>query len=127
MQADCGAPPNEHGVFYAVAWRFSPLGGLGTSSSPDWNQVNAIYRPAARCETLRCRFNQGIYLGSIKSGMSSVQFKIGFHHQDCLRTLFVYFNRRPDAFDIGTLDGHGIHSLLSAQHNTGARRARPPV
>src|SRR5215208_860378 len=76
MQADCGAPPNEHGVFYAVAWRFSPLGGLGTSSSPDWNQVNAIYCPAARCETLRCRFNQGIYLGSIKSGMSSVQFKI---------------------------------------------------
>jgi hypothetical protein len=56
--------------------------------------VNAIERPATRGETLRCGFNQGIHLGSIKSGMSSIQFKIGFHYQDCYSTLFVYFNRR---------------------------------
>ena len=44
--------------------------------------MNTIERPAARGETLRCGFNQGIYLGSVKSRMSSIQFKIGFHDQD---------------------------------------------
>jgi len=89
--------------------------------------VNAIERPATRGETLRCGFNQGIHLGSIKSGMSSIQLKIGFHYQDCYSTLFVYFNRRPDAFDIGTLDRHSVHSLLSAKHATVTTLARPPV
>ena len=41
--------------------------------------MNAIDCPASRGETLRCGFNQGIHLGSIKSG-SGIQFKIGFHH-----------------------------------------------
>jgi hypothetical protein len=85
---------------------------------PDWNQVNAIYRPAAGCETLCRGFNQGIYLGGIETGTTSIQFKIGFHHQDCFNTLFVYFNRRPDGFDVGTLDGHNIHSLFSVKHST---------
>ena len=49
--------------------------------------MNAIYRPAAGCETLCCGFNQGIYLGSIKTRMTSIQFEIGFHHQDCFNTL----------------------------------------
>jgi hypothetical protein len=53
-------------------------GGLFGIASPDWNQVNAIDRSATRGETLRCGFNQGIHLGSIKGGMSSIQFKIGF-------------------------------------------------
>jgi hypothetical protein len=55
--------------------------------------------------------------------MSSIQFKIGFHYQDCLHTLFIYFNRRPDAFDIGTIDPHGVRSLLSARHTTGTGKA----
>src|ERR1700751_4568230 len=59
--------------------------------------------------------------------MSSIQFKIGFHYEDCLSTLFVYFNRRPDAFDIGTLDRHSVHSLFSANHTTVTTLARPPV
>ena len=42
--------------------------------------MNAIERPARRGETLRCGFNQGIHLGSIKSRMSSIHFKIGFHY-----------------------------------------------
>ena len=52
----------------------------------DRNQVNAIYRPAAGCETLCCGFNQGIYLGGIETGTTSIQFKIGFHDQDCFHT-----------------------------------------
>ena len=89
--------------------------------------MNAIERPATRGETFRCGFNQGINLGSIKSGMSSIQFKIGCHYQDCFSTLFVYFNRRPHAFDIGTLDRHSVRSLLSAKHTTVTTLARPPV
>ena len=89
--------------------------------------MNAIDRPATRGETFRCGFNQGIHLGSIKSGMSSIQFKIGFHYQDCYSTLIVYFNRRPDAFDIGTLDRHSVYPPLSAEHTTVTTLARPPV
>src|SRR6516164_7998645 len=59
--------------------------------------------------------------------MSSIQFKIGCHYQDCFSPLFVYFNRRPDAFDIGTLDRHSVRSLLSAKHTTVTTPARPPV
>ena len=83
--------------------------------------MNAINRSATRSKTLHCGLNQGINLGDIKSWIGSIQFKIGFHHQDCLHTIFVYFNRRPDAFGIGIINRHGVHSLLSAKHTTGAR------
>src|SRR5258706_11621248 len=35
----------------------------------------------------------------------------------------VYFNRRPDAFDIGILNRHGVHSLVSAKHTTAWTRS----
>src|ERR1700682_366467 len=78
--------------------------------------MNAVNRSATRSKTLHCGLNQGINLGDIKSWIGSIQFKIGFHHQDCLHTIFVYFNRRPDAFDIEILNRHGVPSLLSAKH-----------
>ena len=94
-------------------------GGPFGDASPGWNQVNAIDRSATRGEALRCGFNQGIHLGSIKGGIGSIQFKIGFHYQDCLHPIFIYFNRRPEAFDIGILNRHDVHSLLLAKHTRG--------
>ena len=76
--------------------------------------MNAINCSATRRKTLHCGINQGINLDNVKSGISSIQFEIGFHHQHCLHTIFVYFNRRPDVFDIGILNRHGVNSLLSA-------------
>jgi len=89
--------------------------------------MNSINRSATRSKTIHCGINQGINLGNIKRGIGSIQFKIGFHYQDRLHTIFVYFNRRPDAFDIGILNRHGVHSLLCTKHTTGAGTARPPI
>jgi hypothetical protein len=90
--------------------------------------MNAIDRSATRSETLHRGINQGIDLGNIKGRMGSIQFKIGFHHQDCLHTILVYFKRRPDVFDIGIFNRHGVHSPLSARHTTEQRQkpARQP-
>jgi hypothetical protein len=89
--------------------------------------MNAVDGSATPSKTLRCGINQGINLGNIKSRIGSVQLKIGFHDQDCLHTILVYFNRRPDTFDIGIINRHGVHSLLCAKHSTAAGTARPPV
>jgi len=49
--------------------------------------MNAINRSATRSKTLHCGINRGINLGNIKSGISSIQFKIGFHHRDSTPSL----------------------------------------
>src|ERR1700724_1939070 len=89
--------------------------------------MNPINRSATRSKALHGGLNQGIDLGDIKSRIGSIQFKIGFHHQDCLHTILVYFNRRPDAFDIGILNRHGVHSLLSAEHTTAWPGSGAPI
>jgi|GEM_PF-2752364 hypothetical protein len=83
--------------------------------------MNPINRSATRSKTLHCGINQGINLGNIKSGIGGIQFKIGFHYQDCLHTIFVYFNRRPDAFGIGILNRHGapLPAFRKAYHSLG--------
>ncbi len=50
--------------------------------------MNAINCSATRRKTLHCGINQGINLDNVKSGISSIQFEIGFHHQHCLHTIF---------------------------------------
>src|SRR3954447_25263926 len=74
--------------------------------------MDAINRSATRRKTLHCRINQGIHLDSIETGFASIQFKISFHDQDCFHTLFVYFDCRPDVFDIGIVNRHGVHSCI---------------
>src|SRR6516164_10055258 len=79
------------------------------------NQMNAIDCSATRGKTFRRGINQGINLGDIKIGIGGIQFKIGFHHQHRLDTVLVYFNGRPDTFDIGVLNRHGVYSLWSTR------------
>lgn len=91
--------------------------------------MDAINRSATRRKTLHCGVNQSINLERIKAGIASIQFKIGFHHQDCFHPIFVDFNRRPDVFDVGVVNGHGAHSLLqlSAEHIKPTTPARPAI
>ena len=89
--------------------------------------MNAINCSATRSKTFHRGINQGIDLGGIESGIGGIQFKIGFHHQHCLDTVLVYFNGRPDTFDIGVLNRHGVHSLWSPRSIPQLQaRPRPP-
>src|SRR3954447_8233970 len=74
--------------------------------------MDAVNCPATRRKTLHCGINQGINLDSIESGIAGIQFKIGLHHEDRLDTLFVYLNCRPDVFDIGIVNRHGVYSCI---------------